>query len=136
MTVRDLVVCSRSFRRFREDRPIDDNVLRGLVDLARLCPSAANRQPLKYLISCDPKRNALIFSHLRWAAALKDWPGPAERERPSGYILILGDTRITRDFHCDHAHGATGLLGTPGGASRQSVVRGWRSRRVRTRCPH
>ena len=110
MTVRDLLVRSRSFRRFREDRPIDDSLLRELVDLARLCPSAANRQPLKYLISCDPERNALIFGHLRWAAALKDWPGPAERERPAGYILILGDTRIARDFHCDHGIAAQSIL--------------------------
>ncbi len=110
MTVRDLLTRSRSFRRFREDRPIDDRVLRELVDLARLCPSAANRQPLKYLISCDPERNALIFGHLRWAAALKDWPGPTEQERPAGYIVILGDTRIARDFYCDHGIAAQSIL--------------------------
>ncbi len=110
MTVRDLLTRSRSFRRFREDQPIDDRVLRELVDLARLCPSAANRQPLKYLISCDSERNALIFGHLRWAAALKDWPGPTEQERPAGYIVILGDTRIARDFHCDHGIAAQSIL--------------------------
>ena len=110
MTVRDLLVRSRSFRRFQEDRPIDGSLLRELVDLTRLCPSAANRQPLKYLISCDPERNALIFGHLCWAAALKDWPGPAEGERPTGYIVILGDTRIARDFHCDHGIAAQSIL--------------------------
>lgn len=110
MIVRDLLARSRSFRRFREDRPIDGSLLRELVDLTRLCPSAANRQPLKYLISCDSERNALIFGHLRWAAALKDWPGPAEGERPTGYIVILGDTRIARDFHCDHGIAAQSIL--------------------------
>jgi nitroreductase len=72
------------------------------VDLVRFCPSAANRQPLKYVLSCDPARNALIFAHLRWAAALKTWPGPAEGERPTAYVVILGDTRITNNFYCDH----------------------------------
>jgi nitroreductase len=110
MTIRDLLLRNRSFRRFRGDQPVDGSLLRELVDLSRLCPSAANRQPLKYLISCDPERNALIFGHLRWAAALKDWSGPAEGERPTGYIVILGDTRIARDFQCDHGIAAQSIL--------------------------
>jgi nitroreductase len=52
----------------------------------------------------------LIFAHLHWAAALKDWPGPAEGERPAGYIVILGDTQISRNFHCDHGIVAQGIL--------------------------
>jgi nitroreductase len=110
MTVEELLFRNRSYRRFRQDPPIDSDTLRDLVDLARLCPSAANRQPLKYLLSCDPQRNALIFAHLRWAAALKDWAGPAEAERPTGYIAILGDTRITNNFYCDHGIVAQSML--------------------------
>ncbi len=110
MTVRELLVRNRSFRRFHEDQPLEEKTLLDLVDLVRLCPSAANRQPLKYLISCDPQRNASIFAHLRWAAALKDWPGPAEGQRPTGYIVILGDTRISGNFHCDHGIVAQSIL--------------------------
>jgi nitroreductase len=118
MSIKDLLLRSRSFRRFHEDQPMEENLLRDLVDLTRLCPSAANRQPLKYLLSCDPARNALIFAHLRWAAALKDWPGPAEGERPTGYIIILGDTRISHNFHCDHGIVAQSIL-------LGAVERGW-----------
>jgi nitroreductase len=118
MSIRDLLRSSRSYRRFREDSPIGEQTLRELVDLTRLCPSAANRQPLKYLISCSPEQNALIFPHLRWAAALTDWPGPAEGERPTGYILILGDTRISRQFFCDHGIAAQSIL-------LGAVERGW-----------
>jgi nitroreductase len=110
MTVRELLLRNRSIRRFYEDQPIDPGTLRALVDLVRLCPSAANRQPLKYVLSCDPTRNALVFAHLRWAAALKTWPGPAEGERPTGYIVILGDTRITNNFYCDHGIVAQSIL--------------------------
>jgi len=84
--------------------------LRELVDLARLSASTANRQPLKYILSADPRKNASIFTHLGWAGSLPDWPGPAEGERPSAYILILGDTEISRNFNCDHGIVAQSIL--------------------------
>lgn len=94
MTFEELLARNRSYRRFYEDRPLDEATLVRLVELVRLCPSAANRQPLKFLVSWRPDRNARIFPHLRWAAALRPWPGPAEGERPTGYVVILADTRI------------------------------------------
>ena len=92
MSVRDLIVRNRSYRRFVEDEPVSLDTLRELVDLARLTPSAANRQPLRYILSADPKTNAQIFPTLSWAGYLKDWPGPEEGERPAAYIVILNDT--------------------------------------------
>lgn len=80
------------------------------MDLARLSASAANLQPLKYILSCEPKKNRLIFSHLGWAAYLKDWPGPAEGQRPSAYIVILGDTSVSKTFGCDHGIAAQSIL--------------------------
>jgi len=91
---KDLVLKCRSYRRFYEDVAIDDKTLRELVDFARLSASAVNRQPLKYIISGARDKNALIFSTLHWAGTLKNWPGPAEGERPAAYILILGDKEI------------------------------------------
>lgn len=110
MLLRELLRGSRSYRRFHQDHLLDENLLRGLVELTRLCPSAANRQPLKYLLSWQPDQNARIFPHLRWAAALGDWPGPAEGERPGGYIVIFGDTRITRQLDWDSAIAAQTML--------------------------
>jgi nitroreductase len=90
----ELILKNRSYRRFYQDTAIDLDTLRELVNLARLSASGANLQPLKYIISCDPQRNALIFPNLTWAGYLKDWPGPVEGERPSAYIIILKDTEI------------------------------------------
>jgi nitroreductase len=90
--------------------PIELETLRELVDLARLSASAGNQQPLKYILSCDPQKNALIFSHLAWAAYLKDWPGPAEGERPSAYIILLGDKEISQSFGCNHGIAAQSIL--------------------------
>jgi len=110
MTIEELLTKNRSYRRFHQDPPLDEATLFGLVSLARLCPSAANRQPLKYMISWEPERNAAIFAHLRWAAALVDWPGPAEGERPTGYVIVLGDTQVAGDFFCDHGIVAQSVL--------------------------
>ncbi len=110
MTIKELVLRNRSYRRFHQETAIKMETLRELVDLARLSASAANLQPLKYILSCEPERNALIFPHLAWAAYLKDWPGPAEGERPSAYIVILGDTDISRSFGCDHGIAAQTIL--------------------------
>ncbi|MFC1926098.1 nitroreductase family protein [Chloroflexota bacterium] len=108
--IKDLIKGNRSYRRFYQEVAIELETLRELVDLARHSASAANLQPLKYILSATPERNALIFQYLNWAAYLKDWPGPCEGERPSAYIIILGDTEITRSFGCDHGISAQSIL--------------------------
>jgi len=106
----DLIRRNRSFRRFHQDRPLSRETLQGLVNLARLSASAANLQPLKFVLSHDPDQNARIFSCLAWAGYLKDWPGPLEGERPAAYIVILGDKDITTNFGCDHGIAAQSIL--------------------------
>ena len=69
-----------------------------------------NRQPLKYYLSCDPGKNGRIFPNLFWAGALKDWAGPAEGERPSGYIIILGDKDVSESPGVDHGIAAQSIL--------------------------
>ena len=82
--VKELIRKNRSYRRFYENEPLTRETLVELVELARCVPSAANRQPLKYLLSSTPERNRQIFPHLRWAGYLTDWEGPAPGERPAG----------------------------------------------------
>ncbi len=108
--MKDLITKNRSYRRFHEDKTVDRDTLRELIDLARLSASAANLQPLKYVLSCEPEKNAIIFQHLAWAAYLEDWVGPAAGERPAAYIIILGDTAVAKHFHCDHGIAAQSIL--------------------------
>ena len=108
--LKDLVTKNRSYRRFHQGEGITLGTLRELVDLARLSASGANRQPLKFILACDPERNAQIFPHLAWAGYLTDWPGPEEGERPSGYIVVLGDTDIRPSFGVDHGIAAQSIL--------------------------
>ncbi len=67
-------------------------------------------QPLKYILSCSDSMNKMIFPCLAWAAYLKDWHGPEDSERPSAYIVILGDTGISKTFGCDHGIAAQSIL--------------------------
>jgi len=108
--ITDLIRKNRTYRRFYEDVPINRSTLEELVNLARLSASAANRQPLKYILSCEKDKNDLIFSTLAWAAYLEDWPGPAEGERPSAYIIMLVDTEITKNYWCDPGIAAQSIL--------------------------
>jgi nitroreductase len=108
--IRDLIVSNRSCRRFYEDAAVERRTLEELVDLARLSASAANLQPLKYFLSHEPQENAAIFPHLAWASYLKDWGGPSPGERPAAYIIILGDTQISKSFGCDHGIAAQSIL--------------------------
>ncbi len=101
MSLYELVKRCRSYRRFEEDFFIPLKILEELISLARLSASAGNLQPLKYILSNDPRSNARIFPYLHWAAYLKDWPGPAEGERPSAYIIVLGDKDIAQVFGVD-----------------------------------
>jgi len=108
--IRDLIIRNRSCRRFDEGFVIERQTLEELVDLARLSASAANLQPLKYILSCEPQENARIFQYVAWAAYLKDWGGPVSGERPSAYLVILGDTAISHTFGCDHGIAAQSIL--------------------------
>ena len=92
----DLLKNSRSYRRFDESVKISEETLRELVDAARYCPSSANRQPLKYRLVSEPALASQVFECLKFAGYLRDWPGPAEGERPAAYIVILGDEEISK----------------------------------------
>lgn len=98
--LKSLVRKTRSYRRFKQT-PVPRQTLLDLVDLARLCPSGANRQPLKYALSCDPERNARVFACLSWAAYLGQWT-PADGERPTAFIVVLCDTAVSKAAGCDH----------------------------------
>jgi nitroreductase len=108
--LKELVRKNRSYRRFDQSCRIDYQVLEELVDLTRLSASGANRQPLKYLIYNSESDCERVFPSLLWAAYLKEWDGPADGERPSGYIIILGDKSISEGFGVDHGIAAQSIM--------------------------
>jgi len=97
----DLLVKSRSYRRFDETVKISQDLLRDLINATRYCPSAANRQPLKYRLGFDETETAQVFDCLKFAAYLSDWSGPAEGERPTAYVVVLGDGTVSKFSEVD-----------------------------------
>ena len=91
--LKDLALKNRSYRRFDNSVAIPMSTLEELVALARICPSAANKQPLRFILSTSPQDNDAIFGCLKWAAYLKDWDGPAPTERPSAHIVMLNTAK-------------------------------------------
>jgi nitroreductase len=110
MDFKDLILKNRSYRRFDQSQKVDYKILENLVNLARLSPSGANRQPLKYLIYNSPTDCDRIFPSLVWAGYLTDWKGAEEGEKPSAYIIILGDKTITEEFGIDHGIAAQSIM--------------------------
>jgi nitroreductase len=110
MNFKDLVLKTRSYRRFDESKSIDYTTLESLVELARVSATGGNRQPLKFLIYNTPEDCIRVFPYLTWASYLTSWPGPDKGERPTAYILILGDRTITENFGVDHGIAAQSIM--------------------------
>jgi nitroreductase len=97
----DLVLKNRSYRRFDGKTIIPLETLEYMADLARICPSSRNQQALRFIIVNRPDQCHQLFPCLSWAGYLKDWDGPDIQERPTAYIIILGDTQIGSAFSID-----------------------------------
>ena len=108
--IKNLILRNRSYRRFDQSVCISMDFLREMVEAARLSGSARNMQPLRYMLFNDPADCELIFPTLAWAGYMKDWLGPEEGERPTAYIVQLGDLEITDDWWCDDGIAAQSML--------------------------
>lgn len=110
MSFYDIVLKNRSYRAFDERREVTRGELEYLVSLARITPSAVNRQPLKYFLSCDIETNARILPLTAWAGLLKDVKLPPEGGRPRAYVVICVDQRIAKNADKDVGIAAQTML--------------------------
>ncbi len=99
--IKELIRKNRSYRRFYEEEFLTVDLLHELIDNARLSASAANLQPLRYIVVNNREMNDKVFDTLRWAGYLKDWEGPQPGERPAAYIILLGDKEFSKHHHYD-----------------------------------
>ncbi len=110
MNFNTLIEKTRTYRRFDGKHEITADTLTSLVNLARLSASGANRQPLKYIFVTDPAQRETLYPCLAWAGYLTTWEGPDNGERPTAYIVILGDKEISESFGIDHGIAAQSIM--------------------------
>ena len=79
-----------------------DRILEEILEAARLSSSAANRQPLSYVVIQGRDEVERIFPHTRWAGALPPQKGqPKEGEHPVLFIAVVENTDINPDCDTD-----------------------------------
>jgi len=98
----------RSIRRF-DSRPIPDEVLKTLADVARLYASGGNMQPMKTAVISRKEGVDTVFSSLNWAMYV---PGFQIREdqRPMAYLVLIGDKNIRTPYQFDLGAMATTVM--------------------------
>lgn len=104
MKVSEAIEKRRSIRKFSQ-QPVEKDVLYELVKAARLAPSAANIQPLQYMIVHQKQLLDPVFACTKWAGYLEDY-APKKGFRPTAYIVVLVDESIKKEGNDNDAGAA------------------------------
>jgi len=89
----DVITGRRTIRSFKPE-PVARELLERLVNVGRLAPSAANLQPLEFIVVDEAGPKAEIFSCLKWAAYIAPAGDPGPGKEPTAYIVTLANTKI------------------------------------------
>jgi len=92
-SVYDVIAGRRTIRRFKPE-PVARELLERLVNVGRLAPSAANLQPLEFILVDEAEPRAKIFPCLKWAAYIAPEGDPKLGEEPAAYIVTLANTKV------------------------------------------
>ena len=101
MEFEEVIRKRRTIRRFKSTAvPLE--ILKKLVDYARVAPQGSNNQALEYIIITEEEMRSKMFPLLRWAGALPpDMRNPEEERRPTAYIVVLLDSNVKKDGNTD-----------------------------------
>lgn len=104
MSLYDIVVSRRTVRQFQQ-KPVNEKILRKMVNAGRLAPSAANCQPLEFIVVTNKDICQKIFPCLKWAAYIAPEGNPRPGNEPVSYIVTLVNKNI-KDNHYEWDVGA------------------------------
>jgi len=101
MEFEEVIRKRRTIRRFKPT-PVPLEILKKLVDCARVAPQGSNKQALEYVIITNDEMRSKMFPLLRWAGALPpEMRDPEEGRRPMAYIVVLLDTNVKKEGNTD-----------------------------------
>jgi len=104
MSLYDILVSRRTVRQFQQ-KPVNEKILRKMVNAGRLAPSAANCQPLEFIVVTNKDICQKIFPCLKWAAYIAPEGNPRPGNEPVSYIVTLVNKNI-KDNHYEWDVGA------------------------------
>ncbi len=98
MDYEEIVYKRRTIRRFKQ-KPISIEILKKLIDFARIAPAARNVQALEFIIVKNDEMCKKLFSLLKWARSLpKNERTPESGREPTAYIVVLLNTKIKQSY--------------------------------------
>jgi len=98
MNIEEAIYKRRTIRRYKQD-PIPSDILRKLIDYARVAPAGSNIQSLEYIIVESNKLRQKLFPLVRWASSLpKEKRTPESGREPTAYIVVLVNTDIKQSY--------------------------------------
>lgn len=96
MEVHTAIFKRRSIRKFKS-KSIPTFILKNLINAARLAPSAANLQPLEYVVVNRKDLLPKVFLTLKWAGYIRPKGNPPNGRRPQAYIVVIINTKKSKD---------------------------------------
>ena len=97
MNTYKLILKRRTIRKFSQKEIRKSDIL-SCINAARIAPSSANLQPLEYILIT--KNLDRVFECTNWAGYLENG-APKKGERPTAYILIVSNTKISANAKYD-----------------------------------
>ncbi|MFO7865341.1 MAG: nitroreductase family protein [Candidatus Aminicenantes bacterium] len=88
-----IVISRRTVRQF-DSRRVPGDLLKKMINAARLAPSAANLQPLEFIVISNQEICQEIFPCLKWAAYIAPDGNPKPGYEPPAYIVTLVNTNV------------------------------------------
>lgn len=101
MELMDLIRTNRTYRRFKQTA-VADEIIAEVLEAARNAASAANRQPLSYVVVKSQKKVEEVFALTKWAGYLPPEQGqPKAGEEPVLFIGVVENTDINKNCDTD-----------------------------------
>lgn len=95
MDMMELMKTRRTYRRFTQE-PVPQKVLDDILLSTRYSSSAANRQPLRFIVIKDKEKVDEVFQYTTWAGQLpKELGWPKDDERPTLFIAVIENPEIS-----------------------------------------
>ena len=69
MDIMELMKTRRTYRRFKQE-PVPQEVLDDILLTTRYTSSAANKQPLRFIVINEPEKVNEVFQYTSWAGQL------------------------------------------------------------------